>query len=266
MPGFRWTGAEIDIVRKNYNRNPGDLLGLLSNRTKKSIIHKAAQLGLSKRQIYSHDKKFFGVPTNESCYWAGFVAADGSISRDGYLRIGLSGKDRIQLENFVRAVNFDGPIVFYYNNSNHPCVRMRLDAARVLIMDLEEVFNVAYNKSQYLPPPNLIDESHILAYMVGYIDGDGCICITRDNYLSLKIVSSTKEILDWFKYWFDLWDSGIRACPAIPRKISGINCYEYRIEGNRVRTILNKLLVVRVPRLERKWNKVKIINNERESD
>lgn len=218
-----------------------------------------------RKTIYSHNKNYFDEVTNESCYWAGFIAADGHIrsnhntGRLDTLCIDLGSKDREHLETFCKHIEYTGIIGDYLNNS-YSHASLTINQAVEVISDLSKNFNVYNFKSKILEPPTFIEESHMISYMVGLIDGDGSIFSTTDKwnntYLNLAIASSTSEILEWFKSWFDLWYPNYQGRNAKVRKLSSSNSFTYSVIGIRAENILHKLNCVDLPRLNRKWERL----------
>jgi hypothetical protein len=64
---------------------------------------------------YSHDKTFFNKWSESSAYLIGFIEADGCFWKSSNistsLKITLSEKDKKQLENIKKMVNYTGPIL-----------------------------------------------------------------------------------------------------------------------------------------------------------
>src|SRR5690606_22823852 len=63
---------------------------------------------------YECNHNFFSEDTEESFYWAGFIAADGYINKKRLvLHIGLSLKDLSLLEKFKNSIDAENPINQY---------------------------------------------------------------------------------------------------------------------------------------------------------
>ena len=103
-----WSESEKNIIGEHYGKEPiVDWLHLLPGKSWDATKVRAYRIGMKKgcignvknrgdTRIYEIDDNFFSVPMPLSAYWAGFIAADGSIG-DGYnrtcLSIALSWKD-----------------------------------------------------------------------------------------------------------------------------------------------------------------------------
>lgn len=134
------------------------------------------------KTIYSCDENFFSKDDEESFYWAGFLAADGSICKKGkdhafVLKLALATKDLIHLEKFKKALNSDSPIKNYVVTNEQNVTyysSVFVIYSKKLCDDLAR-FNVIPNKTFILTFPEWI-KTHKLVhhYIRGYIDGDGC--------------------------------------------------------------------------------------------
>src|ERR1700679_891927 len=85
----RWTEEEIILLRNVYSGlYLKDLIKFFPNRTMNAIVTKASQLKLKSDfyrkgvpRKYTVDHNYWSVFTNENCYWGGFMAADGCVSK-----------------------------------------------------------------------------------------------------------------------------------------------------------------------------------------
>jgi hypothetical protein len=208
--------------------------------------------------VYIRKENFFNVNnlTIKSCYWAGFIAADGCINtgrNSEVLSIKISNKDYHLLENFLIDTECSNKILKCKGQDQSRLVIR----SKQWIKDLKEVFNLGPNKSMTYTFPNLVDEELIKAFIIGYIDGDGSICfIGKDKYLKLS-VCGTSEFLNWMKYYIDKWIEPSKARKSITYNKKGTyNVCEYVVYGKRALRVINLLKEIPIQKLERKWNKV----------
>lgn len=208
--------------------------------------------------IYKRNENFFNANnlTLKSCYWAGFIAADGCINtgkNSDVLSIKIDNKDYHLLENFLVDTECDNKILKCTGQHQSRLVI----TSKQWVKDLEEVFNIMSRKSLTYTYPNLIDEELIKAFIIGYIDGDGSICfIGKDKYLKLSICG-TLDSCRWVKSFFDNWFEVGKAKKSIEEDKKGTkNFCEYVVYGKRALNIINLLKEIPIQKLERKWNKV----------
>ena len=135
----------------------------------------------------------------------------------------------------------------------------------------DSTYNI-FNSTQYssktfsLKPPVLLDELDSYRYIVGFIDGDGCIRIDNKNDLVLAISSSSFAILDWIRNkLYKIENQEKYRFPNINNKQYGIKKDGSLVEPHwslrygcmRAYNILNYLNDIEVPfKLDRKWNMI----------
>lgn len=183
----------------------------ISTSTVKYRLHK---MGIKLRpkgryKTYQFDEDFFAIPNELNSYWAGFIAADFSLRIKGgkrkmsELSCSLAIKDKNHLEKFMNDIKHFSKIR----------VRKRIRKGKTLstaeisitsfkmINDLLNNFNICYgNKTDRLQPPVKLNRNHKLAFITGYIDGDGW--LQYNNCLNLG-VCGTYEMVTWIKKSLD---------------------------------------------------------------
>ncbi len=185
---------------------------------------------------------YFDEPNLENSYWAGFLAADGNVDpRGNRIRLNLAEKDRSHLEKFNKCTSYGGKVYYVVRERRQNQVRCDYHSSR-WASDLR-YWNVLPQKTLSLLPPPITGDL-ALAYIVGYIDGDGSFGRTKDKYGYLRLtIVGTKEVNEWI------------------REILGVRGYLGHISnvtrlclGNKQSNeIRDRLLRLHVPRLDRKW-------------
>lgn len=215
-------------------------------------------------QKYFCNDNFFRDLSLESCYWAGFIAADGCINdkrvtvtqevsrRDHILKlakatyIGDDFADRVR-DYSTGYVRKDGSISYF------SCYSMN---SKQYLIDLNAIYNITPAKSLTLQPPNLTDKNQILAYIAGIIDGDGTVRISNIkqglDVLKISVTSGSPPVLDWIKSVFDDYFPDVRYSAGVwKRKTS----YVYEIAGGRASKVAKEIMSLNLPLLECKWSK-----------
>ena len=200
---------------------------------------------------YELNKEFFKNKNIISAYWAGFIAADGYISKTNQVCIKIKETDIDRLKQFLKNAKCTHPVL----NSGKEDRKRIVITCHEWVKDLEEIYNIKNNKSLTLEPPNLIEEEHIKAFIIGYIDGDGTICfLGKHKYLKLGIVR-IKSILEWIQSYFNNWVDNTKA----KKQISGTkskDIFEYVVYGKRAKELILLLKELDINKMERKWSKV----------
>ena len=216
---------------------------------------------------YLHDESYFHKLNTVKSYWAGFIAADGYVRHRKEKKIGpelslkLSIKDMNHLLRFKNAIQATNPIKL--QKQRNIC-DLTIYSASEIVQTLKKKFNITNKKSLTLLPPNLKRKDLIKAYIIGYIDGDGCI----GNYIGQKRYKNRKyaynflyldafgtiSMMKWIKKFLE---NGTKIRKRKIRKVQ--KSYRYTIYGKDVIKVFNYLFYkTNTPNLHRKWSIIKI--------
>jgi len=234
-----------------------DPSAFLYGKNNRSGCSKCANESRAKTQTrYHYDHNYFDIPNMENCYWAGFIAADGCITSSSHIKIKLSNKDSKHLQLFAGDVSFTGILYEYNRKSNFgkfPSSELYFSNGLQWITALENNFNIGPQKSlTYTHPDNLTDEQS-LAFIKGYIDGDGH--VSRHPKFRIGAIG-TLDTLTWIQQHFDRISpaKSLNKLSAKPRAIKNVNAFYYEVGYNRAKIIIDVLAKLDTPTLERKWN------------
>lgn len=253
-----WTPEEDALLISMYGKQHiSDLLILLPNRTKSSVNYRARKLKIkanlaATHSKYSHDRTYFAIPSLENSYYAGFITADGCVyPPKNTLKITLNQIDEEFLLQMAAAMKYTGVLLHhaggnYKKESNH--VSLAIYNASDLINDLKKNFNILQKKTLILDPPSLEGEN-ALAFLSGYLDGDGSVFTSTKGQLTMSF-RGTENVLRWIKSILDIHaPHEYRAHSEI--RISNGH-YQYKIRDSRARGALSLLSNLDIPRLKRK--------------
>jgi hypothetical protein len=249
---------DIDFIIENYGNITRNKIAKLICVTEGQIKYIAKKYDLKsnlqpiRKNVYDNA---FSQKTLQNCYWAGFIAADGCISADGKrVKICLGRKDLnhlIKLKEFLKA---EREISLSKINSN---TYLTVNSPQ-MVNDLRNNFNIMPQKSLTLESPKNLSYKESLAYIIGYIDGDGTIGINTTKYkykiyknLRLRIIG-TPLFLEWV--------NNILKSNAIPVQHCRSKIHIISIgETNKCLKLLKKTIMGNnLPALNRKWDKVVI--------
>lgn len=152
------------------------------------------QLCKDHRKFFCNEK-FFERDTPESFYWAGFIAADGCITKN-QIAICLGNKDRSHLEKFKRAIKHSGKIRYYDQRPIRNSITVSLSiSSKYIVNDLIR-FGIKPKKSlTYRFPEWIINHEMLNHFVRGYCDGDGCFFISKTSDAMGFKVRGTEEFL-----------------------------------------------------------------------
>ena len=208
-------------------------------------------------RTYEVEDNYFSELTNENCYYAGFIAADGNVDQTKTrLTIGLSTKDKTFLEKFLQDLKadyniYEGEKDGFVNNS------ITITSSNICY-DLEYNFNIVPNKSLIYSPPNLKD-SFLDCFIMGLIDGDGTIGFSKrkegtQDSLYISIVG-TYNTVNLVKSRFD--EILKKKTSKLYQRNKDKNFYQYRISDKSARLIFTYFYTKypNISKLDRKWSK-----------
>lgn len=128
------------------------------------------------------NKNAFEEYTEESCYWAGFLAADGCVDNKKRVRIMLKYDDINHLNKFKAYLQSTHKIS--ENTGKYYRASFELTSAE-LCDQLEFNFNIVPVKSLNMKFPRQIPKPMLKHFIRGYFDGDGSVCESFSNANSI---------------------------------------------------------------------------------
>jgi len=168
----------------------------------------ADKFGINKKSIYNilkynkisyrhgtrkhfPNEEVFAEFNKFSCYWAGFIAADGNVFKNN-ISIGLQKKDRGHLQKFLNFINADYTI---WNKKDGTVVVSV--GSKKMVEDLNKNFGIHANKTFTVKLPD-IPENMMSHYIRGFFDGDGSIYLAK-NSICFDITSGSKLQIEGIK-------------------------------------------------------------------
>lgn len=215
-----------------------------------------AQFTARKKRKNNVNDIFFNIPNKLNCYYAGFFAADGCVSKNGRVcTISISSKDKNWLYRYKEDIGFTGPILKTLAKGNFPVSSVSFTSKQIA-SDLNCNFNITPTKSLTLKAPNITDRELIDYFICGYIDGDGSIMICENNGKQKRLVVSvigTYDMCNWIKRRF---------CEIIGKNVGSIQklhgtselSYSCVITDKSAREIFQHYYNLDCPKLTRKWS------------
>lgn len=205
---------------------------------------------------YRVNDNYFSKLTNENCYYAGFIAADGNIDKTKTkLTIGLSAKDKTFLEKFLQDLKANYNI--YKREKDGFINNSVIIISNKICYDLERNFNIVPNKSLIYSPPNLKD-SFLDCFIMGLIDGDGTIGFSKrkkgtQDSIYISIVG-TYDTVNLVKNRFD--EILENKTSKLYQRNKNKNFYQYRISDKNARLIFTYFYTrySNISKLNRKWS------------
>lgn len=267
-----------EIVEAYGILNSVPLMAKKFNCSLEGIKLKMKQIGINVLPFgRSVDDDFFSRDTEETFYWAGFIAADGCVNdpdkkkhlKNGKeeitsrLSIVLSKTDKDHLKKFVKDIKYSKECDdVQYNPSKNSLVQSKSELTQIritsqkIVNDLKK-FGIGPRKSlTYCPPKELILHPLFHHFLRGYFDGDGSVSFNADEgQLRCNILGSL-EFMEIYKSMFE------KHCNTkVGRKIyigkNDLACLSHG--GNKVlKRIFDYLYKDATIYLQRKWDKFQL--------
>lgn len=158
----RYYDVSTDIVRRNFK--------------KYGLDYKSAS------RKFNCDEDFFSRDSEETFYWAGFLAANGNISTENNgkpsykISLNLSLKDKEHLEKFKKALKSEAPVKeLTINKETNPYETARfLISSKQLVTELSQRFFVVPRKTFIYKIPPWVERSPLVRHFLrGWVDGKG---------------------------------------------------------------------------------------------
>jgi hypothetical protein len=201
--------------RRGYGIDDAELVRLFHSGMEMLVI--ADEMGISQWTVLAHLKKLglrrtqrhsitkydaFAIATVDSCYWGGFLAADGFVlsGRNG-VGTELASIDAEHLKALCRFVGRDETLLFRQRHQNERMLEFASVAliSSQLMDDLARNFGIVPRKSLVIRPPEL---PHTLRrhFIRGYFDGDGCVSWHKGHRsIRLCFASGSELFLEWIR-------------------------------------------------------------------
>jgi hypothetical protein len=266
-----WSNEEKLIIKNLYNDGEShkDILSYFPNRSSSSLRKQVYKLKLNYRsqRTYSLDENFWSSMSPEVAYAAGFSAADACVyykNKGFYYNLTLSNKDVIILEYFKKIFNSSHPIKIKDSKSYGKYFKhcsLNIYGGKKWEKDLKNYWNIVPNKTSILSPPENLSEYLKYCYLIGYIDGDGCI-FYQDKYKRMRFsfTSCSRFVLDWIhELTKNQFNYALRGqCREV--KISKRGHYIYDIAGLSAIKLYEYLKDFPIFKLDRKWKNPDVEN------
>ena len=249
----KYSEQELDFIKENLEKLTCKQMGEHLKRHPVGVQTAIKKyLGISKPVVttprnkpFNHDTSVLTNQSLESYYWLGFIAADGSIFKHGRSKqyrflIGATDKDKEHLEKFISYVSFTGA-VSKIKSADFWSICFRLSDEEFNYL---QSINITPNKSLTLKPPHIENHSSKLAFIKGYIDGDGCIRYDgKTKTLPHINILGTECFLKWI-----LQSLNVNRKPSLH-----VNIHTVDITGKEARQVRESMLSLNTSSLARKW-------------
>lgn len=145
----------------------------------------------NQRKYYINDN-YFSELNNDNCYLLGFLAADGSIQKDGSIKIGLSSVDKDFLEMIKKSLESNYPIREYQTKDGFNISEFVFRSEK--IKNQLQNYGIINRKTYSFEFPKNLPEQYWLDFIRGYFDGDGTFCLSG-SYIRSSLCGYNQNFL-----------------------------------------------------------------------
>jgi DNA-binding CsgD family transcriptional regulator len=249
--GFQWKQDELTILESAGHSARTKEIASRLDRSIHSIRRKRRALGLTPdadtfRRQYQINDATFNAWSEETAYWIGFIAADGSMRRSSKqktngIALQLAEKD---VEHLIRLRSF--------LNAEHPVIVNNSKA--IFVFSSANIFHrlvdigITPNKTATLTFPSTIPHTLKHHFVRGYFDGDGSVGKGVDNCPFFNLLG-TEAFLQ----------SVSTILPVVAKVYKRADCNIYRIQlwGEKARQTFCWMYQDATVFLPRKWERAR---------
>ena len=175
---------------------------------------------------YKINDNFFDILNSTNVYLLGFLAADGSIQKDGAIKIGLSSIDKDFLWQIRKTLNSTYPIRDYQTKDGFNVSEFIFRSEK--IKETLAKYGIINNKTKILEFPKNIPQEFLIDFIRGYWDGDGTFCLAG-NYARASLCGYNEKFL---KDVVDILNNTYNIPPVKVRQVKDKHNYYFQYSEN----------------------------------
>lgn len=156
---------------------------------------------MSRGKSINHD--YFSTLDNDSVYYLGFIAADGTVRPNrNEIKIGLSSVDHDFLEDMRHRLQSERTVKNYLTSNGFEVSELLFSSQKIK----EELakYSIVPNKTEKGITMQNIPNEFKMAFIKGFFDGDGSFVFNKNTkQCKVSFISHTKGILDEINTFFN---------------------------------------------------------------
>lgn len=191
------TKEDEQFILEKYEEgcSAGQILKLLNYKykTTKTIYDIIRRYGIKTKSMTDYtvinSTAFLNIDTEEKAYFLGMLQADGWITQDRD-SVGLSLTDEYMVEKFKKFIGSENSII---KRTREGCLDgFQLIVTHPVLYSSLKPYNISDKyRGQYIPN---ISEDLLNHYIRGLFDGDGTICITKNNTIRVNFLGGLQSM------------------------------------------------------------------------
>lgn len=186
----RTSGEWVDFFQNKYSRKQiADFCRSHRIRMRKTSKSEFSELQSKRARKYNIDQDYFKMWSRNMAYMFGFWFADGCIYGERMFDITVHKKDKYILKRFAEELGFEGKLYDYVDRQ-----AARINFSCKTIHDDIVALGGKECKSLDCTFPK-VPQEYLHDFIRGYFDGDGCVCLCKNNRLQTSFTSGSPDFL-----------------------------------------------------------------------
>lgn len=186
----RTSGEWVDFFQNKYSRKQiADFCRSHRIRMRKTTKSEFSELQSKRARKYNIDQDYFKTWSRNMAYMFGFWFADGCIYGERMFDITVHKKDKYILKRFAEELGFEGKLYDYVDRQ-----AARINFSCKTIHDDIVALGGKECKSLDCTFPE-VPQEYLHDFIRGYFDGDGCVCLCKNNRLQTSFTSGSPDFL-----------------------------------------------------------------------
>lgn len=186
----RTSGEWVDFFQNKYSRKQiADFCRSHRIRMRKTTKSEFSELQSKRARKYNIDQDYFKTWSRNMAYMFGFWFADGCIYGERMFDITVHKKDKYILKRFAEELGFEGKLYDYVDRQ-----AARINFSCKTIYDDIVALGGKECKSLDCTFPK-VPQEYLHDFIRGYFDGDGCVCLCKNNRLQTSFTSGSPDFL-----------------------------------------------------------------------
>lgn len=186
----RTSGEWVDFFQNKYSRKQiADFCRSHRIRMRKTTKSEFSELQSKRARKYNIDQDYFKTWSRNMAYMFGFWFADGCIYGERMFDITVHKKDKYILKRFAEELGFEGKLYDYVDRQ-----AARINFSCKAIHDDIVALGGKECKSLDCTFPE-VPQEYLHDFIRGYFDGDGCVCLCKNNRLQTSFTSGSPDFL-----------------------------------------------------------------------
>ena len=186
----RTSGEWVDFFQNKYSRKQiADFCRSHRIRMRKTTKSEFSELQSKRARKYNIDQDYFKTWSRNMAYLFGFWFADGCIYGERMFDITVHKKDKYILKRFAEELGFEGKLYDYVDRQ-----AARINFSCKTIHDDIVALGGKECKSLDCTFPE-VPQEYLHDFIRGHFDGDGCVCLCKNNRLQTSFTSGSPDFL-----------------------------------------------------------------------